>query len=309
MIVDCYTHVWDSPAQLGRLADSCRVPLGASALTVPANTLPDAGPVQHRAARQPVDVSIVLAFRSEYLGVEISNDDVAGYVQTDPERLIGYAGIDPSRPTQAADEMDRALTELGMKGIALSPAAQDLHPCHSKVDVIYERAAEAGIPIIFHPGIQTAPECVLEYAQPVLLDAVAREYPSLKIVVAHLGYPWVKETLLLLAKHDNAYSEISWLMHRPWEAYQALLNAHQCGVMDKLLFGSGFPYGSPTQSIEALYGINHLCAGTNLPGIPREVLRGIVERDALTLLGIEHVSSAARSRADTVAVDVEGELD
>jgi hypothetical protein len=38
--------------------------------------------------------------------------------------------------------------------------------------------------------------------------------------------------------------------------------------------------------IEALYSINHPCHGTNLPTIPRECLRGIVERDSLALLGI-----------------------
>ena len=56
--------------------------------------------------------------------------------------------------------------------------------------------------------------------------------------------------------------------------------------MDKLLFGSGFPYGSPSESIEALYGIRHFAHGTNLPTVPREQLRGMVERDSLALLGI-----------------------
>ena len=75
-------------------------------------------------------------------------------------------------------------------------------------------------------------------------------------------------------------------MHQPWEAYQALLGAYQFGVMDKLLFGSGFPSATASQCIEELYSINHMVHGTNLPAIPREQLRGIVERDTLTLLGI-----------------------
>jgi len=56
--------------------------------------------------------------------------------------------------------------------------------------------------------------------------------------------------------------------------------------MDKLLFGSGFPYARASEAIEALYSINHICHGTNLPTIPREHLRGIVERDAVSVLGI-----------------------
>ena len=56
--------------------------------------------------------------------------------------------------------------------------------------------------------------------------------------------------------------------------------------MDKLLFGSGFPHDSAAHGIEELYGIAHMIRETNLPTIPREQLRGIVERDALGLLGI-----------------------
>ena len=56
--------------------------------------------------------------------------------------------------------------------------------------------------------------------------------------------------------------------------------------MDKLLFGSGFPHDSPSHGIEELYGIAHMIHETNLPTIPREQLRGIVERDALGLLGV-----------------------
>ena len=94
------------------------------------------------------------------------------------------------------------------------------------------------------------------------------------------------ETIVLLSKHAHVYAEISGLLYQPWQGYQALLSAYQCGVMDKLLFGSGFPSTPASACIESLYSINHFCNGTSLPTIPREQLRGIVERDALSLLGI-----------------------
>jgi len=64
------------------------------------------------------------------------------------------------------------------------------------------------------------------------------------------------------------------------------VSAHQYGVIDKLLFGSDFPYTSAAECIEALYSTNQVAQGTNLPVVPREALRGIVERDALGLLGL-----------------------
>ena len=76
------------------------------------------------------------------------------------------------------------------------------------------------------------------------------------------------------------------LLRRPWQAYNSLVLAHQYGVIDKLLFGSDFPYTNATECIETLYSINQLAQGTNLPVVPREALRGIVERDTLALLGL-----------------------
>jgi len=126
----------------------------------------------------------------------------------------------------------------------------------------------------------------LEYGRPYLLDEVSRSFPGLRIVIAQLGQPWIDETIVMLGKHANVLADLSGLLSRPWQAYNALVAAHQHGVIDKLLFGSDFPYTSATECIEALYSINQLAQGTNLPVVPREALRGIVERDALSLLGI-----------------------
>jgi uncharacterized protein len=79
---------------------------------------------------------------------------------------------------------------------------------------------------------------------------------------------------------------VSGLLSRPWQAYNALISAYQYGVIDKLLFGSDFPYTNATECIETLYSMNQLAQGTNLPVVPREALRGIVERDTLNLLGL-----------------------
>jgi predicted TIM-barrel fold metal-dependent hydrolase len=247
---------------------------------------PSADAAHHSAAAEPVDVTLVLGFKAHYLDADIPNDRVSSYVAQDPDRLLGFAGIDPSRPKEAIAELERAYEELSMPGIAVAPAAQDFHPSNSQALLVYAEAAQRGMPIIFHTGVYTTAATKLEYAQPVLLDEIARELPDLKMVVAHMGYPWVSETVQLLAKHENVFAEISWLLDKPWEAYRTLLTVHQHGVMDKLLFGSGFPHAAAPACIEALYSINHLVHGTNLPIIPREQLRGIVERDALSLLGL-----------------------
>jgi predicted TIM-barrel fold metal-dependent hydrolase len=233
----------------------------------------------------------------------IPNDAVAGYVAQYPDRLIGFAGVDPSAPQEAIAEMDRAREELSMLGVGVAPAAQDFHPSDSQAMLVYAAAAERRLPVVFHTGVYVASATKLEYARPVLLDEVAREVPDLKMVIAHLGHPWELETIALLAKHANLFAETSWLLREPWRAYQALLSAHQCGVIDKLLFGSGFPGAAASSCIEALYSINHLVHGTNLPTIPREQLRGIVERDTLSLLGIADQRSGSPLQHASAIID------
>ena len=62
----------------------------------------------------------------------------------------------------------------------------------------------------------------MEYARPILLDAVARACPDLVICAAHLGHPWCEELLVVLRKHPNMYADISALHTRPMQLYFAL---------------------------------------------------------------------------------------
>jgi predicted TIM-barrel fold metal-dependent hydrolase len=151
---------------------------------------------------------------------------------------------------------------------------------------VFEKAAALHLPVVFYPGTHLSPKTKMEYARPHLLDEVARSFPNLKMVVSHLGYPWVDEAIVLLGKHQNVYADVAALLRRPWVAYDALVRAHQFNVIDKLLFGSDFPFTTAGECIGTLYSINQMAMGTNMPTVPRESLRGIVERDAISLLGI-----------------------
>ncbi len=288
MIVDCHTHIWDSPEQVGQPSPERPGAIHRMPQSVLARGGPfDASMEQHLLASEPVDKSFVLGFKSRYLGLEIPLELVSSYIRQHPEKLIGVAGIDPTNLGEALADVRRAHAELGMKAVTVSPAAQDFHPADSRAMQVFAEAARFKMPVLVDQGIHFSAASKMEFARPALLDEVARELPQLKLVIAHMGYPWVEECIVLLGKHPNVYADISSLMHRPWQAYNALLSAYQYGVMDKLLFGSDFPYTSATTAIESLYRINQLVTGTNLPTVPRQQLVAIVERDAIGLLDID----------------------
>jgi predicted TIM-barrel fold metal-dependent hydrolase len=282
MIIDVHTRVWLSLDQLGHeVAQRLRTEQADRWGHL------DASPAAHEQAMGCVDGAIVLGFQSRRSGANVPNEYVAEYVAREPRRRIGVAGIDPMSD-DAMDQLDAAVG-LGLSGVSVSPACQGFHPAHSSAMRIYERCVSQAMPLFVVNPVPMTASSELEFARPGLWDEVARTFPNLPIVISQLGSPWIDEALTLLGKHANVWADIAGVCTRPWQLYGALLNASSFGVMDKLLFGSGFPHDTPAKAIESVYSVNTLSSGTQMPTVPRAQIRGIVERDSITCLGLDAV--------------------
>jgi predicted TIM-barrel fold metal-dependent hydrolase len=127
----------------------------------------------------------------------------------------------------------------------------------------------------------------LEWANPVMLDKISRTFPDLKMIIAHFGFPWIREVVALLRKCPNVYTNVSALATRTWVLYNALVDAVQYDAEDKVFFGSDFPMFTPAQMHDALYEASSIPEGTNLPSLPRDIIEGILNRNCLEILGVE----------------------
>jgi predicted TIM-barrel fold metal-dependent hydrolase len=165
---------------------------------------------------------------------------------------------------------------------------------------VYERCVERSLPVFVTLEEPLTADSILEFARPGAWDEVARSHPTLPIVISQLGHPWIDETMLLAGKHERVYADISGVASRPWQLYNAVLSATSYGVMDKLLFGSGFPYDTPARAIEAVYKVNAYSHGTQLPSIARASLAAIIEKDSLACLGIDAEIAAGPPEAEEV---------
>ncbi len=259
MIVDCHTHL-----------NFTREYVDAS---------------EHSAAAETVDTCIVLAAPGN--SSEEVNKKVSEYVNKHKEKMIGFAFIEPTKDKISVKNLSTIKDKLGLKGAVLYCSNCGFHPAHSKAMRFYESAQELGLAVFFHNGSALVPEAILDYAQPYLLDEVAREFSALKIIIGTMGMPFVEQTLSMVAKHKNVYADLTIKPGNVWQVYNMVMAAHEYGVMDKLLFGSGFPSGKAKECIETLLSFNKLLADTNLPTVPRGNIQNIVERDTLGLLGIE----------------------
>ena len=278
MIVDCHTHI------------NCAGD--------------DVEMSEHLAAAETVDACIVLATSDGPPGYgsglrcdesEEVNKGLAEYVNKHKEKMVGFAVVEPIQDKISVNNLKPLKDKLGLKGVVLYCSACGLHPAHSRAMRFYESAQELGLPVFFHnsDGALGA-DAVLDYAQPYLLDEVARGFSALKIIIGNMGMPFIEQTLSVVGKHENVYADLTIRPSNVWQTYNTVVAAYERGVMDKLLFGSGFPLGNAGQCMETLLGFNMLLADTNLPTVPRGSIRNIIERDTLELLGIRDKSIEAQ---------------
>jgi predicted TIM-barrel fold metal-dependent hydrolase len=236
----------------------------------------------------------VLGSVSVARGATITAEQVARCVAQRPGKFLGFASIDPTA-AGAADELDRA-SSLGLAGITVSPSGQNFHPMQGEAMRLFEACAKRGLPVIVQNDALLDPRAKLTLAQPHLFDEVAQALPELRLVIGGLGDPWIHEALVMLGRHAHVYADIAGLVGEPWRLYQALLEAWQRGVTGKIFFASGFPFVAPAEAIMNVYACHTMARGSVLPAVEREALRGIVERDALALLGIAPPASAGEAR-------------
>lgn len=277
MIVDCHTHV----GEVEHYSEEFARDLGRTWGEVQSLAR---SPEEHWRAVAVVDRAVVLAFDAPASGIEVPNEYVAAYVRQHPEKLVGFASVDPSRP-DARERLTYAVEHLGLRGLKVGPVYQGVDPTSAAALALFRHAESLGVPVLCHQAttfVRTGP---LRYARPFLLDEVATACPELRLCAAHLGHPWCEELMVVIRKHPHMYTDVSALHTRPVQLYFALNAAVEYRVTDRILLGSDYPFATIEQTIEALRGVNRIVQGTGLPPIPDEVIEAIVHRDSLALLG------------------------
>ena len=278
MIVDCHSHIFEYP---GHVSEEFAAEANSRARGKPVCL--HAPPSLHWEGMKNVDRAIVFGLRAFHCGVVSPNEYIADYVKTHPEKLIGFAAVDPMKDN-VHEILEHAIDDLKLRGVKLGPIYQNIHPMDAKMLPVYEFCEKRGLPIMIHQGATFPQKAPLKYSLPILLEDVALKHPTLKMIIAHMGHPWVDETIVLIRKQPNLYSDISALHYRPWQFYNALIMAKEYGVLNKLLFGSDFPVTSPDATIESLRNFNQIVAGTNLPSLSQEEIEALIHSPTLQLL-------------------------
>jgi len=176
-----------------------------------------------------------------------TNEQVAELVAMAPERFVGFASVDPLDP-DGPDRLERAVADLGLRGLKLSPPSQEFYPDDPAVYPLYERAQALGIPVVIHTGMSWEPGARLAWGHPSRLEPVLADFPDLPIVAAHFAWPWSLEVAALALKYPNLYIDTAALYYDNPDDFIADLFVRRVslGLIEhslrhQVVFGSNYP--------------------------------------------------------------------
>lgn len=275
---------------------------------------PVIGPAESIAAHPGFDKIVILAVSPQFLDGELigtvdsygitdvpgppspekCNDYIAAIQRSNPDTFIGFGSVNPAyRGVDAAvKELERSVTELGLKGLKLYPMYQGWSPADPLLSFpIFEKAAELDIPVLVHQAGSTRVDARMEFARPALLDAVGRHFPTVRLLIAHCGTPWVEEAMFMLTKHPNFYAELSYHVSTVTteELYRWFLHLEQMFVpLEKVVFGTDYPgfLYDPVDLRQKILDVNTVADRLGMPQIPQAKLDGILGDNFARIVGL-----------------------
>jgi hypothetical protein len=186
----------------------------------------------------------------------MTNEVIAPLAEKYPDRFIPFAGADVLKGMEAVRELEHWVKDRGFQGLSLRPFMIGLPADDRRYYPFYAKCVELNVPLSIHTSANWSTMSVNDLGHPRHIDTVATDFPELKIIMSHAGYPWVLEAVLLAWKYPNVYLEVA--AHRPkyfampGTGWEPLLRFGQTTIQDKVLYGSGwFLLGrSPAQVLE-----------------------------------------------------------
>jgi len=134
------------------------------------------------------------------------HDEIAGLCKEYPGRFYGMAAPNPHLPGgQYEDEVGRCVGALGFVGIKMHTYGAAVHPNGAAGRRVFDAARAHGVPVMIHTGSG------MPFASPINVIKPAKEYPDVKVVMAHLGTMLLADEVdFVFSQCANVYGDTSW---------------------------------------------------------------------------------------------------
>jgi uncharacterized protein len=144
------------------------------------------------------------SYRNKWMYMDTQLDEVTQYTTRHPQRFAGLAGYNPFRIAESLREIETAVRQHGFRGVYVHIYGFDMPLSDARMYPLYAKCVELDVPVSMQVGhvLEGMPS---EHGRPMHLDRIACDFPSLKMVGAHTGWPWVDELISVCMKWDNIW--------------------------------------------------------------------------------------------------------
>jgi predicted TIM-barrel fold metal-dependent hydrolase len=163
---------------------------------------------------------------------------VAEVAAQHPKRFFGIASPDPRDIMRCVRTIERCVREYGFKAVKIEPFLWGKPPTDRIYYPIYAKCVELDVTFTTQIG-HTGPLYPSEVGRPIYLDQVALDFPDLRIVGGHIGWPWTEEAIAVAWKHRNVYIDTS--AHIPKHFPEPFKNFMRTFGKTKCMFASDWP--------------------------------------------------------------------
>ncbi|OZE96679.1 amidohydrolase family protein [Rhodococcoides fascians] len=211
----------------------------------------------------------------------VSSEEIAARAAEHADVLIPFGSVDPHNVPEAVARIEILARDYGVRGMKFHPSLQDFEPNDRQYYPIYEACAEHGLVALFHTGqtgigagLPGGRGIKLRYSDPMLLDDIAADFPTLTMIFAHPSVPWVDSSISIATHKANVYIDLSGWSPKYFPP-QLVRNINSL-LKHKALFGSDFPVLTPDRWIKDFAEL----------GIKDEVVPLIMKENAIGVLGL-----------------------
>ena len=188
-----------------------------------------------------VNMGVITGRQSGVHG-RIPNEEIIEIVTNYPDKFVGIAGIDGNWATsKSIEEIEKTVVNGPLKGVGLEPGVCDspMHTDDPRLYPLYDYCQKMDLPVFIMAGGGQGPD--VTYSMPHHIQHVCTDFPQLKVVNTHAGFPWVPQILFTCMMCPNLYLAPDMYTYNMPGAHDYVVAANSI-LKERFMFGTGYPF-------------------------------------------------------------------
>lgn len=187
--------------------------------------------------------AVIQAEYGDYGDYHALNDAAARIARDHADRFpAAFMCLNPLVDEDMVKVVERGAKEQGFRGLNIQAWAVRVSSTDSRFWPVYAKCQELGLIVTVHSSISFNVDRALDYSHVNHLDKIACDFPELKLVANHGGWPWVLEMIAVAWKHPNVYIELGGVSPKyfgtPGSGWEPLMQYGNSLLQNQVLFAT-----------------------------------------------------------------------